>query len=98
MRQLDLGMQIEAIRGMPPLVEGDGTPTTIGDVILKAIPYETANHDKAVRLWRIAFELDKAGRGVVELEDADYELLKTVMLRGERATVVMANLARAFGE
>jgi len=95
MKQLDLGKQLETVRGMPPLMD-NGRPTTIGDVILKAIPYESANHQQAVRLWRIAFEIDKAGGGVIELEDADYDLLKSVMLRGDRATVVMANLDLAF--
>jgi len=95
--KLELGKQIEVTRGTQVPMFG-GKPMTIGDLLLQVIPQCAVNNERAVRLWRIAMDIDKAGPEAIDMPKEDYDLLKTVVLRGDRPTWVMANLSMAFDE
>jgi len=96
-RTLELGRHIEVLRGMePPMI--DGRPMTIGELLLRRIPVIATNNENAVRLWRIAMEIDKAGDQAIELEELDYKLLKASVLRGDLPVWMVANLQGAFEE
>ena len=95
-RTIDLDKQVEVLRGMEvPMV--DGHPMTIGELIVRLLPVEASNSEQAVRLWRVAMDMDRAGGGEFELTELDFEMLKKALLRGERPTWVHANLSETFG-
>jgi len=92
---ISLGEQIEVRRGTtPPLFCGE--PMTISGLLLTMIPQEMVNHERCVRLGRIADEIDKVWDGELELAQSDYDLLYEVLTRGDRPQWVMENLRRAF--
>jgi len=94
MVELNIGQEIEMLRGPIPTV--NGRLMTVGDLILQRIPIAASgNRDQAVRLWNIGLEMDKA-KGTFTLSELDLELLKKSVLSGDMQVWAQVNLDRAF--
>lgn len=89
------------VRGKP-VVDGAGEALTIGDALINVMATSQQSEGKKIlRAMRVAEKLFASPNNHVELEDAEYDLLKeTVLAQGPRvyAVTAMAPLLTLLGE
>ena len=98
-RTLNIGAQIEVLRGTLPPTIGD-KPMTTGDLVVQAIPM-LSSRENYMRLWNIGLEIDRAiseGKDTHEISDLDCEMLKAALMSREQPVWMNVNLERVFAE
>ena len=79
--KLNIGMQLEVLRGTePPMV--DGHPMTIGELIVRMIPVIASGSDY-MRVWNLASDIDRAlgaGEETFEIRKDDLKTLKQTVI------------------